>query len=94
MSISLAQKSDVNPDLNQFYLNLVDWTEDGFQMGINFTTPLVVSKGRNQDALIINIKQPSLFVSQETGSPLNKKYVKVADKIPKQVPKGIDAKAE
>ena len=40
----------------------------GIKLKINFTSPLSVSKGRNQDALVIKIKNPNLFISEETGT--------------------------
>ena len=68
MEVKLAQKSDEEAGAAKFYLGIEDWTEQGIKLKINFTTPLSLSKGRNQDALIIKVKNPSMFVSKDTGT--------------------------
>lgn len=69
-----------------------DWTEEGLKLKMNFTDPLAISKGRNQDALLIKIKNPALFVSKETGVIMDPKDQdeQLAQTIPKQVPDGVD----
>lgn len=66
--VTMASKGDEGSKAAEFFLNIQEWTEDGLKLKMNFTNPLSVSKGRNSDALIIKIKNPSLFVSQESGA--------------------------
>ena len=56
-------KSDEDPDEIKFFLNIVEWSERSIELFINFTSPLVISKGRNNDAIICNFKNPNLFIS-------------------------------
>jgi hypothetical protein len=52
---------------------------------MNFTSPLSISKGRNQDAVIVKIKNPEMFISKETGAAMEDREgaTLLADKIPK-----------
>lgn len=92
VDVTMAQKSDEDPEKAAFTLKVHDWTEEGLKLKMNFTDPLAISKGRNQDALIIKIKNPALFVSKETGTIMDPKDQdeQLAQKIPKQVPDGVD----
>ena len=66
----MAQKSDEEAGAAKFYLGIQDWTEAGIKLKVNFTSPLSLSKGRNQDALIIVIKNPTIFISKDTGEAM------------------------
>ena len=54
----------------QYYLSLSAWNEESLEIFINFTNPQVVSQGINQDAFVVKIKYPNMFVSQQSGFPL------------------------
>jgi hypothetical protein len=73
VDVIMAQKSDEDPEKAAFTLIVNDWTEDGMKLKMNFTNPLAISKGRNQDALLIKIKNPAMFVSKETGEIMDPK---------------------
>ena len=70
LDLKLIIRSDEDPINLKFFVSIEDWTDRGMQLLINFTSPLVVSKGRNEDAIIIEFKDPDMFVSKETGQNL------------------------
>jgi hypothetical protein len=92
VDVTMAQKSDEDPEKAGFTLIVNDWTEDGLKLKMNFTNPLSISKGRNQDALLVKIKNPAMFVSKESGEIMDPKLQdkQMAQTIPKQVPDGVD----
>lgn len=46
---------------------IFNWTVDGFKIKLNFTDPLLVSKGLKPDLVFVEIKDPLMFVSIENG---------------------------
>jgi hypothetical protein len=51
LSINFVMKSDVDPESIGFFLILEEWTENGFSFRMNFTEPLLVSKGKIMDTI-------------------------------------------
>ena len=58
-------KSDVEPEMVEFYLQLEEWTEYGMLVFINFTNPLIISKGLRPDQVIVKVLEKSLFFSYD-----------------------------
>lgn len=67
LQLDFIMKSDVNPEDIEYSILLNEWTPSVFDIAINITTPLLISKGLYRDTLYVKIKNPSLFVSAETG---------------------------
>ena len=67
---------------NQFYLSIKEWNENFIDLDVNFTFPLEVSNGRFKDRIEVNVKNPSLFVSEASKMPLDKKFTKLVKEIP------------
>ena len=59
---------------------------------INFTNPLLISKGGNSDAMVSIIKNKALFVSKESGEQISGEHSTFANPIPRQVPHGTNLK--
>ena len=51
LSINFVMKSDVDSESIEFFLILEDWHNLGMDFRINFTEPLLVSKGKIMDTL-------------------------------------------
>lgn len=62
-SFSFVAQGDEDLSKLVFYLSITDWTEDSIELYINFTNPLIVSRGQNEDIMICTIKNPNLFIS-------------------------------
>jgi YbbR domain-containing protein len=43
MDVKFILKSDVKVEDIKYYLTINDWSEDNFDVGINFTNPLLIS---------------------------------------------------
>ena len=64
-------KSDVDPSLIGYNLILNEWTASHLDVKLNITTPLLISIGEESDTVFVKVKNPSLFVSAETGKILD-----------------------
>ena len=71
LELNFIMKSDVDPNDIGYSIILNEWTPSTFDVSVNITTPLLISKGLYRDTLYVKIKDPSLFVSSESGEPLN-----------------------
>ena len=76
---------------NSFFLSLTLWTETEMEVFVNFTDPTAVSKGENDDKIIMSFKNRYLFVSKESGLALGEDKINMASTFPKQMPLGVDA---
>ena len=74
----------------EFFLSINSWTEDKLQIQLNFTNPQEVSQGLSNDAIIVKIKNPSLFMS-ESLQELSKKNCITTKEVPSQLPSGVNA---
>jgi len=79
------QKSGLD-DKIEYSLDLDHWTEEEMGVKINFKNPLLISKGKNNDAMVSVIKNKNLFVSKESGEPISSKHSTFANPVPRQVP--------
>ena len=71
-----------------------EWTQDKVQIKINFTDPLIISLGDERDTVYLNIKNPGLFVSEESHQAYDPNFEPVIKQtIPRQLPVGVDPKA-
>lgn len=60
-----------------------DWTEDRVVIAINFTDPLLISRGQNRDNIEIILKNPNLFLSKDYGLPIESDGLKIIKSIPR-----------
>ena len=70
VEFKFIMKSDTDEKDLEYYLSLTDWTESSLQVFINFTNPMAVSAGISNDAVVVKILNPNLFVSQQSGMAL------------------------
>jgi len=68
--VSFMLKSDIDPKLIKFFIEIVEWQERSLELHINFTNPLLISQGLKDDLMVLSIKNPLLFVSAETLRPI------------------------
>tara|TARA_B110000285_G_C14829357_1_gene470166 strand:+ start:310 stop:588 length:279 start_codon:yes stop_codon:yes gene_type:complete len=90
MNFKLVLKSDVNPEDVKYFLKIEEWNEDSISILMNFTTPLLISQGLERDEVYMDIINPYLFISKETGQAINLDDVKISSTIPRMVPKGVN----
>ena len=48
-------------------MSLKNWQPKFLEIQMNFTDPLAISKGNLLDQVVVKVKNPSLFVSKESG---------------------------
>jgi len=63
MNVDLIINSDVDPANIKYFLSITEWTDKGVNVLMNFTTPLLISKGIKRDEAVMSIKNPLLFIS-------------------------------
>ena len=68
MDFSFVLKSDVDPEEIKYYLDITKWGEYTMDVFINFTQPLIISKGTEMDGVICKILNKDLFMSYDGRS--------------------------
>lgn len=81
--------SGVNPDDIKFFLEITDWNEQGMELFINFTNPLLISQGILKDQVICKVLNKKLFMSYDGREVLRSDRIYIQEKIPRQLPAGI-----
>ena len=66
-------KSDVKPEDIKYNIIIEKWTPDEFKLKVNFSDPYQISQGDERDTAFISIRNPDLFVSEDTGKPFDPK---------------------
>jgi hypothetical protein len=57
---------------------------------MNFSNPLLISRGLERDEVYMSIVNPYLFISKETGQTIDTDKMKITSTLPRMVPKGVD----
>ena len=70
MTVEFLVRSDKNPSDLKYYLGIEEWSEEGIRLYLNFTNPLEVSQGVEEDLVLCTITTPELFVSAADNVPL------------------------
>lgn len=60
-------RSDIPEEEVKFELTIKEWTDKGMLISMDFENPEMVSIGDLFDQAYVKVKNPQLFVSQETG---------------------------
>ena len=84
-------KSDEDAEKVAFYLLLHEWNSKGLNFQIVFNDPTFISKGMKPDKIMIGIKKPELFISQESGEQLGEVESGIQSEMPTLVPNEVDA---
>lgn len=71
MNVRFFMKSDVKVEDIEYYLTVKEWTATNFTIVVNFTKPMQISQGIIRDEMEMTIKNPYLFVSEETGKMID-----------------------
>lgn len=61
MDIQLILKSDIEIENIEYFLEVKNWTTVSMDVFINFTDPLLISKGRFLDEVICKVLNRDLF---------------------------------
>lgn len=70
MDVTFVTQSDQETTPIKYYLDMTKWDEKGLGIKVNFDDPLQVGKGSDQ--IMTSLKDPSMFVSQESESSIPK----------------------
>ena len=73
VDIKFILRSDVKPEDLKYHIFIKEWTEDNFELKVNFTDPFQISQGEERDVAYISILNPALFVSVKKGVPFDPK---------------------
>lgn len=57
-SVRFILSSDIEPESIKYFLEIKRWDESGLAIGVNFTNPLLISRGEGRDLMEITIKRP------------------------------------
>ena len=57
-SVRFILSSDIEPESIKYFLEIKKWDENGVEIGVNFTNPLLISRGEGRDLMEITIKRP------------------------------------
>jgi hypothetical protein len=87
MDLTFITETDQETNPIGYYLDLEKWDENGIQIKINYTDPLMVGKGNDQ--VMTTLKNPDLFVSAASGEALPKEDATTIKFSPTQVPKDV-----
>ena len=71
MDVRFFLKSDVKVEDIEYYLTVGEWSATNFTIFVNFTNPMQISQGIIRDEMEMTIKNPFLFVSEETGKMID-----------------------
>jgi hypothetical protein len=58
IDLKFLLKSEIDKSKIRYTLEVVKWTENVFQIYINFTHPLVISQGQERDEVKLIIRNP------------------------------------
>lgn len=60
---SFLLESDIDPADLEFDVFIEEWTAEGIKVALNFTNPSLISQSKGGDRVLLNFKNPFLFVS-------------------------------
>lgn len=63
-------------------MSIKEWEQNFIDLDVNFTFPLEVSNGKFKDRIEVNVKNPSMFISEASKMQLDKKFTKLVKEIP------------
>ena len=90
LELTFIMKSDVDPKEIGYNIILNEWTASHIDIKLNFTNPELLSIGAESDTVFVKIKDPSLFVSAETGKVLDLAGKTILKQVlPRQIPKKV-----
>lgn len=87
VDLSFITETDQETNPIGYYLDMENWDENGIDIKINYTDPLMVGKGNDQ--IMTTLKNPDLFVSASSGEALPKDKATSVKFSPTQVPKDV-----
>ena len=93
LDISLIKRNSEMEVVLEFYLSLLEWTENQIIVNVNFTDPTLVSQGIDEDQVVVALKYPFLFISKANGLAVEPNRVTFVKSIPTQLPKWMDEKS-
>lgn len=62
----------MNPKLVKYNIQLLDWTTKELELLVDFADPSMISKGTLNDKIEIKVRNPTYFVSDESGEIYDK----------------------
>jgi len=85
MDFRFVLRSDIDIEHLSYNLEIISWTEDGIEVFANFSDPLVISQGLENDVVEIQIKNRYLFSSNFTGDVIKEEDIQIS--LLAQIPK-------
>jgi len=91
VDIKFISKTDAEEVNKEYFLSVHDWSPSNFDVFINFTDPMMVSQGDQDDQVVVSFKNVFLFQPSDGGATLKPEDATVVSSVPKQLPKGVSA---
>lgn len=89
LDFTFVLNSDIDMSSISYFLEMKKWDPLGMEVQINFTDPLLISKGGVLDQVICKVRNRHLFVSAITGKKLETQSLYLSEIFPKQLPTGV-----
>lgn len=90
VSVSFILNSESDTGKLKFFVEITEWSGFKFELFLNFTDPLMVSKGHAKDKVIVRILNPKMFRSAVNGKTMKGVDVTTVSEIKTQLPFGIN----
>ena len=85
----ISQDEDVDLSKLTFFLDIEKWTDREIMLNINFTNPLEISNGVSEDIVVCILNNRKMFISAESGEPLDSGHKVISKTFPRQLPKSV-----
>ena len=83
-------RQDEEPTNFTYGLQLTEWTPTYLKVQIDFSKPLMVSRGELEDEIVVVVMDKKLFMNPY-GETIEQQGSIIMKPLPRQVPKGVDA---
>jgi hypothetical protein len=90
MDLEFVLKSNEDPESIEFFLEVTNWTSEFIEVYLNFTNPLLISKGQEHDMLVCKILNKELFRARFSNDVLMNDRIYLQKNLPRQLPRGVD----
>jgi hypothetical protein len=69
MDVSFLSKAE-GSNFVRYTLDITEWDENFMLIFINFTNPMAISNGEYRDTIVVQVKNPDIFISAVSGETL------------------------
>ena len=90
VDVQFLLKSDIEPEDIEYEIGLKEWSQEKIEFKFNFSNPLLISQGEEQDMVQIKFKDRDMITFADGFDSLPEEMSIVTQKLPKQLPDFVD----